>query len=95
MKANLLVMNKANYDRQTPQVQQGIRRAATRAIDFQLDYIQQAWADSMRQIRDRGVTVTELTPAQLADFQSRIKHLTDQWDAELGRGIVQMVRNAR
>ena len=93
--SNLLVMNQAAFNRQTPEVQAGIRRAAARAIDYQLEFIQQAWADSMQIIRDRGVVITELTPADLRTLQERTAHLVERYEAEIGRGMVQMVRDAR
>ena len=93
--SNLLVMNQATFNRQTPEVQAGIRRAATRAIDYQLEYIQQAWANSMQIIRDRGVVITELTPDDLRILQERTTYLVEQYEAEIGRGMVQMVRDAR
>jgi len=93
--SNIIVMNKATFDKQTPENQQAIRRATVRAVDFQLDYIQKAWADCLKQIRDKGVTVVELSPAQIKQFQDRIQHMTDQYDVEIGKNIVKMVRDAR
>ena len=93
--SNVIVMNKAKLERQTPEIQQAIRRAAIRAVDFQLNYIQQAWADCLKQIRDKGVTVVELNSSQIKAFQDKIQHLTDQYDAEIGKNIVKMVRDAR
>lgn len=92
--SNLLVMNQASFNRQTPEVQQGIRRAAARAIDYQIGFIQQAWDDNLRLIKDRGITVVELTPAQRSAFQASISHLIAQYEADISRNIVQLVRDA-
>jgi len=92
--SNVLVMNQARFNSLTPEQQQGIRRAAVRAIDYQLEYIQQAWQDSLQIIRDRGVTITDLTPDQLRFLQEVTAPLVAQYEVEIGRGMVQMVRDA-
>lgn len=90
--SNILVMNKARFDKLPPEQQQGIRKAGIRAIDYQLDYVQGAWGDCLKQIRDKGIVVVELR--SLAPFQERVQHMAAQYDKEIGKNIVQMVRDA-
>jgi tripartite ATP-independent transporter DctP family solute receptor len=90
--SNVLVMNKAKFDNLPPEQQQAIRKAAERAIDYQLDYIQGAWDDCLRQIREKGITIVELQ--DLAPFQDRVKAMAAQYDKEIGKGIVGMVQAA-
>lgn len=93
LSCNVMVMNQSRLRNLSPELQDAVRRAATRASEYQLDYIQGAWADSLRQIREKGITVT--TIEDFTPFQEGVAHIVDQYDAEIGKGIVQMVRDAR
>ncbi|MDR1933369.1 MAG: TRAP transporter substrate-binding protein [Spirochaetales bacterium] len=90
--SNIVVMNKPKYDGLSPDLQKAVRSASVRAVDYQLDYIVGAWDDCLKQIRAKGVTVVELS--SLAPFQDRVKFMADQYDKEIGKGVVGMVRDA-
>ena len=71
----ILVASKIVMDRLSADDQEVIRQAARDAIDFQ----RQAWADFVAEseaaIRANGNTITELTPAALAEFQAAMEPL--------------------
>jgi tripartite ATP-independent transporter DctP family solute receptor len=90
--SNILVMNKPKFDGLSPDLQKAVRSATLRAVDYQLDYIVGAWDDCIKQIKAKGVTVVDLST--LAPFQDRVKFMADQYDKEIGKNIVGMVRDA-
>ena len=90
--SNVLVMNKPKYDALPQPLKQAVRKASERAVDYQLDYIVGAWADSMKKIREKGITVVELD--SLKPFQDRVAFMADQYDKVIGKGIVGKVKAA-
>jgi tripartite ATP-independent transporter DctP family solute receptor len=89
---NLVAMNKPKLDALSPDLQKAVRDSAKKMIDYQFAYIEKAWADSLDQIRAKKVTVVEL--ADLKPFQDKVSFLADQYDKELGKNLVPMVRDA-
>jgi tripartite ATP-independent transporter DctP family solute receptor len=92
LSSNALIMSKKKYDTLSPDLQQAVRKASERAVDYQLDYIVGAWADSMKKIRDKGITVIELK--DLSPFQNRVNFIVDQYDKVIGQGLVAKVKAA-
>ena len=90
--SNVIAMNKAKFDKQTPEIRAAIKKSSDRAVDFQLNYIVGAWDDCLKIIKGKGVTVVELR--DLSPFQDRVKHMAEQVDKEIGKNIVQLVRDA-
>ncbi|MDR1933372.1 MAG: TRAP transporter substrate-binding protein [Spirochaetales bacterium] len=89
---NLVAMNKPKLDALPPDLQKAVHDSAKKMIDYQFAYIEGAWAESLDMIRAKGVTVVEL--ASLKPFQDKVSFLADQYDKELGKNLVQMVRDA-
>jgi TRAP-type C4-dicarboxylate transport system substrate-binding protein len=85
-------MNKAKFDALPQPLQNAVKKASIRAVDYNLDYIVGAWDDSMKKIRAKGVTVVEL--ADLKDFQDRVAFMAEQYDKVIGKGIVGKVKAA-
>ena len=94
LSSNVLVMNKARFDALPPDLQAAVKKAAERAVRYQFDYIQGAWKDSMQQIRDKGITVVELSDSELAKFRNSVAPIVDKYEKEIGKNLVQMVRDA-
>ncbi len=92
LSSNVLVMNKAKFDALPQPLQNAVKKASIRAVDYNLDYIVGAWDDSMKKIRAKGVTVVEL--ADLKDFQDRVAFMAEQYDKVIGKGIVGKVKAA-
>lgn len=90
--SNVMVMNKPKYDALSPELQQAVWRASTRAVDYNLEYIVGAWEDSMQKIRDRGVTVVELD--SLKPFQDKVAFMAEDYDKIIGKDIIAKVRAA-
>jgi tripartite ATP-independent transporter DctP family solute receptor len=89
---NLVAMNKPKLDALPANLQKVVHDSAKKMIDYQFAYIEGAWADSLNAIRAKGVAVVE--PSSLKPFQDKVSFLADQYDKELGKNLVQMVRDA-
>ena len=95
LSSNVLVMNKAKFDSFDPEIQNAILKAAERAVRYQFEYIQGAWEDSMKKIRDKGITVVELNETELDKFRNSVAPIVDKYEKEIGKNLVQMVKDAR
>lgn len=86
-----IMMNKAKFDSYSPEIQQAILDAAREAENYQLDYIAQAWEDSLEQIKASGVEVNEI--ADLDGFREAVAPVVEKYEAEIGNNLVQKVRD--
>ncbi len=89
LSANHLIMNKKKLDSFSPDLQKVIWEASRKAVAYQLEYIQQAWEDSMKIIRSKGVQVNNVKDVNA--FRDRIKHMVTQYDKEIGNNLVDAV----
>lgn len=89
LSANFLIMNKKKLESFNPELQKAIIEAGKKAIAYQLDYIQQAWEDSMKIIRSKGVQVNNVKDVNA--FRNKISHMITQYDKEIGYGLVDAV----
>jgi TRAP-type C4-dicarboxylate transport system substrate-binding protein len=90
--ACVLVMNKKRFDSFSPDIQKAIREAGKKAENYQLDYIEKAWADSLKKIEAKGVKVNRVKDKK--EFQDAVKHIIAKYEPEIGHNLVQMVRDA-
>jgi TRAP-type transport system periplasmic protein len=95
LSSNVLVMSKARFDALDPDMQDAVVKASQRAVRYQFDYIQGAWEDSMKKIRDKGITVVELSDSELNKFRNSVASMVDEYEKEIGKNLVQMVKDAR
>jgi tripartite ATP-independent transporter DctP family solute receptor len=89
---NLVAMNKPKLDALPPDLRKAVHDSARKMIDYQFAYIEGAWADSLIKIKEKGVTVVELS--SLKPFQDKVSFLAEQYDKELGKDLVRLVRDA-
>jgi tripartite ATP-independent transporter DctP family solute receptor len=95
LSSNALFIGKARFDSLSPDLQDAVMRASERAVRYQFDYIQGAWEDSMKKIRDKGITVVELSDAELKKFRDRVAPMVDEYALEIRNNLVQKVIDAR
>ena len=89
---NLVAMNKPKLDALSADLRKVVQDSARKMIEYQFAYIEGAWANSLNIIKSKGVTVVDLP--SLKPFQDKVDFLADQYDKELGKNLVQMVRDA-
>lgn len=92
----IFVVNREVWNSWTPEDQAIVRQAA---LDAGTQQIELARKPLEQTIRDMGVEITNLTPEQLAAFQTATKPVYDKWVKQVGPALVrqaeQAVANAR
>ena len=87
----VILMNKAKFDGFSPAIQKAILEAGREAENYQIDYITDAWAKSLEAIKKAGVKVNEIK--DIKPFQDSVKHIVTKYEAEIGHGLVQKIRD--
>ena len=66
-------------------------KLAAKRENYQIDYITDAWAKSLEAIKKAGVKVNEIK--DIKPFQDSVKHIVTKYEAEIGHGLVQKIRD--
>jgi TRAP-type transport system periplasmic protein len=90
---NVMVINKKRFDSFSPDVQKAIREAGKTAENYQLDYIQKALAENLEKIKAKGVKVNVITDKK--PFQDAVKDIIAKYEPEIGKDLIQAVRDAK
>ncbi|WP_081645915.1 TRAP transporter substrate-binding protein [Litchfieldella anticariensis] len=88
-----IVMNKNRFDSFDEQTQKAILEAGREAENYQIDYIQTAWSDSLEQIVASGVEVVELDEDAMREFREAVSPLIDEYESEVGADLIKSVRS--
>jgi tripartite ATP-independent transporter DctP family solute receptor len=90
---NVMLMNKKKMDSLPADVQKAVREAGKKAENYQLDYIQKALADNLEKIKAKGVKVNVITDRK--PFQDAVKDIVAKYEPEIGKDLIQAVRDAK
>jgi tripartite ATP-independent transporter DctP family solute receptor len=90
---NVMMMNKKKMDSLPADVQKAIRAAGKTAENYQLDYIQKALAENLDKIKAKGVKVNVI--ADKRPFQDAVKDIIAKYEPEIGKDLIQAVRDAK
>ncbi len=90
---NVMVMNKKKLDSLPADMQKAIREAGKKAENYQLDYIQKALAENLEKIKAKGVKVNVITDKK--PFQDAVKDIIAKYEPEIGKDLIQAVRDAK
>ncbi|WP_162623034.1 TRAP transporter substrate-binding protein [Billgrantia lactosivorans] len=88
-----IIMNKDRFDSFDGQTQDAILEAGREAENYQIDYIQEAWSDSLEQIVDSGVEVVELDEDAMREFREAVRPTIDEFESEVGADLIESVRS--
>jgi TRAP-type C4-dicarboxylate transport system substrate-binding protein len=88
-----MLMNKKRLESFSPEIQKAIREAGKKAENYQLDYIQKALADNLEKIKAKGVKVNVIT--NRGPFQNAVKDIVAKYESEIGKDLIQAVRDAK
>ena len=88
----IMVMNKKRFDGFSPEIQKAVLEAGKKAENYQLDYIEKAWADSLQKIEAKGVKINRVKDKK--PFQDAVKHIVAKFEPEIGKELIQKVRDA-
>jgi tripartite ATP-independent transporter DctP family solute receptor len=90
---NVMIVNKKKMDSLPAEVQKAIREAGKKAENYQLDYIQKALAENLEKIKAKGVKVNVITDRK--PFQDAVKDIIAKYEPEIGKDLIQAVRDAK
>jgi tripartite ATP-independent transporter DctP family solute receptor len=90
---NVMLINKKKLDSMPADVQKAIREAGKKAENYQLDYIQKALAENLEKIKAKGVKVNVITDRK--PFQDAVKDIIAKYEPEIGKDLIQAVRDAK
>lgn len=86
-----IVMNKEKFDSFDKKTQNAILKAGREAENYQIDYIQTAWSESLDQIIDSGVEVIELD--DVSEFREAVSPIINEYKDEIGTDLIESVRS--
>ena len=87
----VFVVNKDVWKSWSPKDQEIVRQAA---LDAGMQQIALARKPLEKTIADLGVTITNLTPAQTAQFEKATQGVYDKWTQQIGPELVKMAEKA-
>jgi TRAP-type C4-dicarboxylate transport system substrate-binding protein len=94
----IFVVNKEVWESWTPADREIVRKAAIDAGQQELALARKgltAQDDSLvKEVQGLGVTVTRLTPDELAAFQKAVKPVYDKWAQQIGADLVKKAETA-
>ncbi len=88
----IMVMNKKKLESFSPEIQKAVREAGKKAENYQLDYIEKAWDESLKKIEAKGVKINRVKDKR--PFQDAVKHIVAKFEPEIGKDLIQQVRDA-
>lgn len=91
--ALILGMNKKVWDSLSTSDQAIIKQAASEASKEQVKLSREAALTQLSLLRDKGMTVTELTPEQVKAFRSTVEPVYAEWSGKFTAGIQMFERN--
>lgn len=86
--AILLGANKAAWDSLDAETQKIIRQAAVEATLFQIQENRKVNESQLQFLKDKGMTVTTLTPEQLAAFKARVTSVYTEFEPTIGKDFM-------
>ncbi|WP_111494100.1 MULTISPECIES: DctP family TRAP transporter solute-binding subunit [Marinobacter] len=78
----------------SPEDQQLLKQAAIDAGQWEIEKSRSEIDDTLAAIKERGVTVTELTPEQHAAFVEATQSVYEKWTPRIGEDLVQQAQDA-
>ena len=91
--ANIVLISKRFWDRLSPTEQKILQDSANEARDFQRTASRDVSSKALAELKAKGVTVNELSPAELARMRAAVKPVHDKFAAEYDPAVVSTFRS--
>ena len=91
--ANIILISKRFWDRLSPTEQKILQDSANEARDFQRVASRDVAGKAVNELKAKGMTVTELTPAEQARMRAAVKPIHDKFSAEYDPAVVSTFRS--
>jgi len=89
-----VVANKKTFDSFPPEIRDQLKKAAVDAMKWEVAESRKALDDGIKLLKEKGVTVTDLTPAELAKFRELTKPVYDKYAQKVGPQVVKSFEEA-
>lgn len=90
---HIMLINKKLFDSFTADEQKVLLESAQEAAVFQRATNRKMATDYVSELRKNGMTVTELTPAELKAFQDAVQPIYTQFEDKIGKDLIKMVQD--
>ncbi|SNS10330.1 tripartite ATP-independent transporter solute receptor, DctP family [Anaerovirgula multivorans] len=90
--ALILGMNKAKFDSLSPALQEVILEAAKEASAYQVQLNREEEAKNLQLLKDKGMTVTEFTDAEIEVFREKVAPVYEKYEDIIGKDLMDMFR---
>ena len=90
---NIILISKRFWDRLSPTEQKILQDSANEARDFQRVASRDVAGKAVNELKAKGMTVTELTPAEQARMRAAVKPIHDKFSAEYDPAVVSTFRS--
>lgn len=90
--ALILGMNKAKFDSMSPELQQIFLESAEEACAYEIQLNREEEAANLEMLKEKGMTVTELTEEQIAEFREMVQSVYDKHEDIIGKDLMDMFR---
>jgi tripartite ATP-independent transporter DctP family solute receptor len=88
----IVIVSKKFWDGLNADEQKLFKDAAVEARAFQRKVNRDKDADFLKQIKERGMQVTDLAPAELAKFQAAVKPVVDKYTDQIGAETMKLLQ---
>ncbi len=88
----ILGMNKDKLESFDEETQQIIRDAAKEACEYQVELNRASGIEQLEYFKSQGMQVTELTDAQIAEFQEKVQPVYDEYEPIVGKELLDLFR---
>jgi tripartite ATP-independent transporter DctP family solute receptor len=88
----IVIVSKKFWDGLNADEQKLFKDAAAEARNYQRKVNRDKDADFLKQIKERGMQVTDLAPAELAKFQAAVKPVVDKYTDQIGAETMKLLQ---
>ncbi len=89
-----VVANKKTFESFPPEIRDQLKKAAVDAMKWEVAESRKALDAGIKTLKEKGVTVTDLTPEQLAKFREMTKPAYDKYAQKVGPQVVKSFEEA-
>lgn len=90
-----VVFSLATWKKLPPQHQEAILKASAEAKKYNRELSAKMDKEYVGKLKEKGMTVTALTPQQILPFQEKMTPVWDQFADKIGKDLIQKIRNTK
>lgn len=91
----VVVFSLATWTKLSPEHQEAIIKASNEAKDFNRKTSAEMDQKYVGMLKEKGMTVTTLSPAEIAEFQSKMTPVWDSFAEKIGKDLIQKIKDTK